>query len=67
MTVVYKPEVWRRQKESIMTAIKQDAAANGKPLDEFSLQMIEMVLDMENKAYEAGYSKGYQDGKAVSK
>ena len=61
---VYKPDVWKRDKQAIIARLKADAAAEGETLSDDILEMVGLVLDMENKAYEEGYKKGYADGKA---
>ena len=58
-----KSDIWKRDKQQIMTKIQADAEANNEPLSEDVLEMIELVLDMENKAYEAWYKKGLADAK----
>jgi len=58
-----KSDIWKRDKQQIMTKIQADAEANNEPLSEDVLEMIELVLDMENKAYEAGYKKGLADAR----
>lgn len=58
-----KSDIWKRDKQQIMAKIQADAEANNEPLSEEVLEMIELVLDMENKAYEAGYKKGLSDAR----
>ena len=61
---IYNLEVWKRDKQKILAQLHAYAAAAGETLSEDVIEMVSLVLDMENNAYEAGYKKGYTDGKA---
>ena len=51
-----------RDKEKTLEALKTQAVAEGTPLSGYVIEMLETVLDMEDKAYNAGYMKGFNIG-----
>lgn len=51
-----------RDKEKVLDTLKAQAIAEGTPLSEYVIEMLETVLDMEDKAYNAGYTKGFSTG-----
>lgn len=51
-----------RDKEKTLETLKAQAVAEGTPLSKDVIEMLEVVLDMEEKAYNAGYKKGFDKG-----
>lgn len=57
----------KRDKAEMMKIIRAQAAADDAPLSNETCILLDVVLDMLDKAYNAGYEKGYKDGQAVDK
>ena len=53
----------KRDKAEMMKIIRAQADADGTPLSNETC----ILLDMLDRAYNAGYEKGYKDGQAVDK
>ncbi|MGM9916518.1 hypothetical protein [Anaerotignum sp.] len=51
-----------RDKEKVLEELKAQAIAEGTPLSDYVIELLETVLDMEDKAYNAGYMKGFNIG-----
>lgn len=51
-----------RDKEKTLEALKAQAIAEGTPLSDYVIELLETVLDMEDKAYNADYMKGFNIG-----
>lgn len=57
----------KRDKAEMMKIIRAQADADGTPLSNETCILLDVVLDMLDRAYSAGYEKGYKDGQAVDK
>lgn len=47
---------------AIIERLKARAAAEGMPLSEEFIELLQVVIDMEAKAYMEGYTKGFNEG-----
>lgn len=51
-----------RDTDKLLMRLKAQAAAEGVPLSEDIIELLRVVLDLEDKAYAAGYERGHDDG-----
>ena len=53
----------KRDKAEMMKIIRAQADADGTPLSNETCILLDVVLDMLDRAYNAGYEKGYRTDK----
>lgn len=54
-------------KVKTLEELKAQAMAEGTPLSDEVIEMVKIVIDIEDMAFEAGYGKGFEHGYAAAK